>query len=166
MTAQILNDYYPSTLQVHVLAQKVQKRLPQENLASCLSTALQFIDNMVTKGAIRYRTSAVELAVQAPEFPVKDPSACHTQLDKNWITNVWHDSIQLNIVEQSILPLLDGEHDVVSLREHLRQEVANGRIIFKKEDQSITHPEELATSINEHLQAALISLKHKGLLAR
>lgn len=166
MTAQILNDHYPSTLQIHVLAQKVQKRLPQENLADCLSTILQFVDNMIVRGAIRFRTTAVELAVQIPEFPIKDPSACYTQLDKNWITNVWHDSIQLNIVEQSILPLLDGEHDVVSLREHLRQEVANGQITFKKEDQPITNPEELATSINDHLQASLLSLKRKGLLAR
>jgi len=170
VTAQILNEHYPSTRQIHTLAQEICERSQQagqsQSLVDVLPVVFQFIESMIIQGAIRYRNSAVELATQISELPIKDPSACQTQLNESWITNAWHDSIQLNIIEQSILPLLDGQHNFTALCEHLSQEVKNHRIIFKKQDLPITSPEELKISISEHLQASLISLKHKGLLAR
>jgi methyltransferase-like protein len=166
ITAKILNEYYPSTLQAHDLALEVSKRVPHANLADCLSIVLQFLENMIIKGAIRFRCSAVLLATQISALPLIDPAACQTYLNDSWITNAWHENIQLNIIEQSILRLLDGLHDLASLRAHLHQEVANGRITFSKQDVLVTDPTELATSIDEHLQANLISLQRKGLLAR
>ncbi len=170
MTAQILNEHYPSTRQIHTLAQEICERSQQagqpQSLVDVLPVVFQFIESMIIKGAIRYRNSAVELATKISEFPIKDSSVCQTQLNQNWITNTWHDDIQLNIVEQSILPLLDGQHDFTALCQHIYQEVENHRIIFKKDDLPITDPEELKTSINEHLRINLMSLKHKGLLAR
>lgn len=166
IAAQILDEHYPSTLQVHTLAQEVSKKSPHTNLADCMSIVIQFITDMVIKDMIRYRCSAVSLATQISEYPLKDSSACRTHLDGNWITNAWHENIQLNIVEYSILPQLDGQHDVAALGEHIRQEVAKGQITFSKQDRVITDPAELEISINEHLQASLISLQRKGLLAR
>ena len=170
IAAQILDEYYPSTLQIPHLAQEVSNRTlktdQKKNIVECLPVVIQFINDMIVRGMIRYRCSAVSLATQISEYPLKDSAACRTHLDGSWITNAWHENTQLNIVEYSLLPLLDGQHDVTALHEHIHQEVTKGQITFSKQDRVITDPAELEISINEHLQASLISLKRKGLLAR
>ncbi len=166
IAAQILTEHYPSTLPVHSIAQELSKRSPKSDLTECMLVVLEFLNGMVVQGTIRYRCSAISVATQIPEFPLKDSSACQTQFDQNFITNVWHDNVYLNVIELSILPLLDGLHDHAALREHLKQEAANGQITFKKQDVPITDPAELELSINDHLQTSLNTMKHKGLLSR
>ena len=164
--AQVLSEHYPSTLAVHSIVQELSKRSPTSDLTECMSVVLQFLNDMVVHGALRYRCSAVSVATHIPEFPLKDSSACQTQRDPHFITNVWHENVYLNVIELSILPLLDGLHDHAALREHLKQEAASGQITFKKKDVTITDPAELESSINDHLQTSLNNMKHKGLLSR
>ncbi|MDE2421201.1 MAG: methyltransferase regulatory domain-containing protein, partial [Gammaproteobacteria bacterium] len=170
LAAQILDEHYPSTLEIHTLIQIVNQKSQHtdkpQKLIECLPIIFQFIQSMIIKGMIRYRCSPITLATEIAEYPLKDAHTYQTHTNKGLITNTWHDPIQLNVIEQSILPLLDGQHDYASLRNHLHQEAANHRITFSKQDLPITNPEELEASINDHLQTNLISLKRKGLLAR
>lgn len=168
--AQILNEHYPSTMQIHEIAEEVSKRTPLSNqknrMDQCLPVVCQFVEDMIIKGVIRCRSQAVSLASEVSEYPLRDASACSTTLDSDQITNAWHERVPLNVIEKSIFPLLDGQHNLEQLHAHLLHEVAEGRLNFSKHGEPITNAHEISTSAQEHLIANLANLKRNGLLSR
>lgn len=170
ITAQVLNDHYPSTLQPQDLAQKVsdrtQRMAHKKDFAECLPVVFQFIQDMIIKGMIRYRSNAVTLATGVSDYPLQDAHACHTMLNSDSLTNAWHENIQLNVIEKSIFPLLDGTHSHAQLHAHLLHEVAEGRLNFSKQGELMTDADEISISAQEHLTASLANLQRNGLLSR
>ncbi len=170
ISAQILNEQYPSTLQIAELAQLVHQQTQRteqpENLETCLDTVTLFIESMIIKGAVRVRSHTIKLATTVSNYPTRDKTACDILLHDDIVTNAWHEAIKLNIVEKIIWPLLDGQHNQSQLHAHLMQSVALGQLTLSKEGKPITNLQEISIQAQEHLNASLRGLKHYGLLAR
>ncbi len=170
LAAQVLNEHYPSTLQIQEIAEEVSQRTQQTNqqktIAECLPVVSQFIENMIVRGIIRCRSHAVALATTVVNYPVSDSFACCTMDNSDALTNAWHENVQLNVIEKSIFPLLDGTHSHEQLHAHLLQDVAAGRLNFSKLGEPITDAHEISTSAQEHLTASLANLQRNGLLSR
>ena len=71
----------------------------------------------------------------------------------------------LGIVQQSILPLLDGQHGTEALIAHLLQEAQAGRIRFLRQGATVTDAADMERSAREQLPAALEGLRQQALLA-
>lgn len=170
MTAQVLNADYPSTLQINEIAERVSQRSHQtgnaQTIEECLPVIIQFIKKMITQGVLRCRSSAVLLATEVAEYPVRDALACNTATANNLLTNAWHETVALNVIEQSIWPLLDGQHNQAQLHAHLLQEVAANRLSFSQQGELLTDADDISTSAHEHLNANLTRLQRNGLLQR
>ena len=83
---------------------------------------------------------------------------------RGWTTNMRHESIPLTLVQQAVLPVLDGEHDEEGVRRQLEDAVRDGKIVFLKGGEPLREPAEIDASIAEHLKSALETLARSGLL--
>ena len=83
---------------------------------------------------------------------------------RGWTTNMRHESIPLTLVQQAVLPALDGEHDEDGVRRQLEDAVRDGKIVFLKGGEPLREPADIDASIAEHLKSALETLARSGLL--
>ncbi len=83
---------------------------------------------------------------------------------RGWTTNVRHESIALTLVQQAVLPALDGKHDEDDVRRVVAEAVRSGKIVFLKSGVPIQEQTEIDASIREHVQGALETLARLGLL--
>ncbi len=168
IAAQVLNERYPATIQLQALAVEVSLRTQQQthpkDVVECMRVVQSFIENMITRGLIRYRNHSMDFATKVSEHPLRDPNACITATDSHLITTAWHENAHLGIIEESILPLLDGQHTHAELVDHLRQEVTLGRITLNNQGILITDTQEIENALHEHLNLSLYALRRKGLL--
>ncbi len=81
-----------------------------------------------------------------------------------WTTNARHENVTLNIVQQAVLPLLDGTNDTHALVEALRAKAREGQIVFQHAGTPLTSDEAIHSAAREHLTAALSSLTTQALL--
>jgi len=168
IAAQILNERYPATIQLHSLAVEVSLRTQQQphpkDVVECMTVVQSFIENMITRGLIRFRNQPITLATHVSDRPLRDPKACITAQENHLVTTIWHENAHLGIIEESILPLLDGKHTHAELIDHLQGEVAENRITLNKQGILITDTQEIENALHEHLNLALYALQRKGLL--
>ncbi len=70
----------------------------------------------------------------------------------------------LTLLEQSLLPLLDGTHSHDALAEHLEAEVRADRLRFVKDDKPLTDPSAVSEFARQQVSLALDGLRRKALL--
>ena len=106
------------------------------------------------------------LAAAAPSVNPKalEIARVDARSGRGWTTNMRHESIPLTLVQQAVLPVLDGEHDEEGVRRQLEDAVRDGKIVFLKGGEPLREPAEIDASIAEHLKSALETLARSGLL--
>ena len=106
------------------------------------------------------------LAAAAPSVNPKalEIARVDARSGRGWTTNMRHESIPLTLVQQAVLPVLDGEHDEEGVRRQLEDAVRDGKIVFLKGGEPVREPAEIDASIAEHLKSALETLARSGLL--
>ena len=82
-----------------------------------------------------------------------------------WTTSPRHESVPLTIIQQAVLPLLDGTNDVDALVAALRTKVAEGAIILQRHGVPLTDATEIDGAAREHVIAALDLTARQALLA-
>ena len=130
---------------------------------------LDILNELVIKGGVRYRRTAVQAPAGVSLQPKLSAPARQRlvpgQPAPTVLCNAWHEDVTLGIVQQSILPLLDVRHDTEALVAHLLQEAQAGRIRFLHEGETLTTLAEIERSAREQLPAALEGLRQNALLA-
>ncbi len=81
-----------------------------------------------------------------------------------WTTNARHENVTLNVVQQAVLPLLDGTNDTDALVEALRAKAREGHIVFQHAGTPLTDDAAIHAAAREHLAAALSTLTTQALL--
>jgi methyltransferase-like protein len=81
-----------------------------------------------------------------------------------FVGNAWHDYMALDVLQRTVLPMLDGRQGEEELVAALLQETQAGRLQFLNQGQPITDAAQLQRSAREQLRAALQALRHKALL--
>ena len=69
------------------------------------------------------------------------------------------------MVQQAIVPLLDGTNDAGALVAALREKVREGTIVFQREGAPLTEEGSIETAAREHVSAALDQIARQALLA-
>lgn len=105
----------------------------------------------VLAGLIHISSYPASYTLTLSEKPMACPYASYMATKQQYATNRRHQSVRLDPLTKSILPLLDGTHDFAQIYAHAYQELKAGRLnLLDKEKKPITD-EELIT---EHLKAA------------
>ncbi len=78
--------------------------------------------------------------------------------------NARHESVELGLVAQVLMPGLDGTRDRVALQALVLAAVASGALRFQREGVTITTPAGLAAEAANHVEAVLRDLAFAGLL--
>lgn len=172
--ARVLNEAYPATCEVPALAAAVAQATGQTAVA-VMPEILHLLDQLVVAGAVRYRRTPVRAPATVPDRPLATPvvrSAAQAQQgvpvdDKGvagFVGNAWHDYMALDVLQRTVLPMLDGRQGEEELVAALLQETQAGRLQFLNQGQPITDAAQLQRSAREQLRAALQALRHKALL--
>lgn len=166
--ALALNAHYPGTLTEEALLDAVCQAVEQPR-ATVEPELLDMLNELIIKGGVRYRRTAVyapaSVSTQPQLSAQSRPGLAPGQPAPTALCNAWHEDVALGIVQQSILPLLDGLHGTDALVAHLVQEAQAGRIRFLRHDQPVTDLADMERSAREQLPAALEGLRHHALLA-
>ncbi len=83
---------------------------------------------------------------------------------RGWTTNMRHESVALTLVQQAVLPALDGKHDERDVQRVVAEAVSTGKIVFLKGGVPVLEQGEIDASIREHVKSALATLARSGLL--
>lgn len=83
---------------------------------------------------------------------------------RTWTTNARHENVTLNVVQQAVLPLLDGTNDTDALVEALRAKAREGRIVFQHAGTPLTDGPAIDAAAREHLAAALTTLTSQAVM--
>ena len=121
---------------------------------------------MVLIGMAEVSTTELSRPSSLADKPTAVPLArADARAGMAWTTNPRHETVPLNIVQQAVLPLLDGTHDVDDLVAALRQKVKEGQIILQRDGVPLTAEVDLDASAREHIGHALAGFSRSALLA-
>jgi methyltransferase-like protein len=113
----------------------------------------------VLSGLLVAHTRAVEIgpanapAPKAIALARKDAASGRTRT-----ANMRHESFDIGVVAQHLLPVMDGTRDREALHAHLLSRVADGALHFQRNGQNITDEVDIAACAREHLDTTLEAL--------
>ncbi|MFC5743258.1 methyltransferase regulatory domain-containing protein [Dyella tabacisoli] len=158
-----LTAAWPSTMPVSVLVSEVGANEHE---------VLNFIQRLIIASAIRFRLDRVSVPKQTSEHPLVPEPLRRLGLFQGSerppisLFNLWHETIaQLGVVEQTLLPLLDGQRDINELSAAIHLSAKQNELNFLREGQRIVDPDELIRTADEHTRKALQWLHTHALLS-
>lgn len=129
------------------------------------AAVLDALFRMATIGMCDVGTTETRLSMCATSRPVALPIArADATLNQSWTTNIRHECVNLDLVQQAILPLLNGESDHAALLQRVRERVSSGHIHFVKNGERVCDVEDIEKLIGEHVRSALEVLKRQAVL--
>ncbi|VWX55645.1 Regulatory domain of a methyltransferase-containing protein [Burkholderiales bacterium 8X] len=167
--AQILEERFPAAVPVDLLIEDAARRVGQP-AASIDAHVMAMLEELVILGAVRFRHTAPETAVEVPMFPMAlrsvrvAPSIPLTAGPSAAACNQWHEAVELSLLERCLLPLLDGSRSHANLAAHLAAEAKAERLRFIKDDKPLTDETGLGEFTRKQVELALRDLWRKGLL--
>jgi hypothetical protein len=123
--------------------------------------------------AFVYSDDLVEVHIYPPQFtlavserPVASPWARYQARDEVKVTNLRHERVDIDPLNQYLLPFLDGTRDCEDLVDLLLAgPVAGGKLVVEQNDQPVTDPIETREILGTELRANLEWLARAALLA-
>ncbi len=119
-----------------------------------------------------YSDDLVEVHIYPPQFtlhvserPVASPYARWQARQDVKVTNLRHERVEVDPLNQYLLPFLDGTRDCAALVDLLLAgPVAGGKLVVEQNDQPVTDPAEAREILEAELRANLEWLAHAALL--
>ncbi|WP_440533798.1 methyltransferase regulatory domain-containing protein [Variovorax sp. YR566] len=167
--AQLLDTRYPASISASALIEAASGLTGQPQ-AAIESAAMAMLEELLILGALRIRRTPVFAADVVSGLPqalpvVRGASGLVSGVGATANTcNQWHEPVVLTLLEQSLLPLLDGTHSHDALAEHLEAEVRSDRLRFVKDDKPLTDPSAVREFARQQVSLALDGLRRKALL--
>lgn len=166
--ALTLNAHFPGTVPHEALLEAICQSLGQPR-AAVEPELLDILNELIIKGGVRYRRTAVHAPASVSAQPQLSAQSRQGLVPGHpapaALCNAWHEDVTIGIVQQSILPLLDGKHGTEAMVAHLLQEAQAGRIRFLQQGETVTTPAEMERCAREQLPVALEGLRQHALLA-
>lgn len=155
-----LADQYPATANPTELAERSYPG--NADFARMLQDALF---KMILIGMAEITTVPIDEAPPIAAMPTALPLARFDAASRrSWTTNVCHEAIALDIVQQTVLPLLDGTNEITALHRTITACIKSGSIRFEREGIALAGEHEIETAITEHVATAIDKFARSGLL--
>ncbi|MGK9234254.1 class I SAM-dependent methyltransferase [Inquilinus limosus] len=155
--AAALTAAWPGTLDFRSLMAAVEAALPGEMPAEAEAEVTDLIELLVMLDRGKVRLSPV--AKPGPAFAVPEAwrryAACTEKAGMARITNAWHDSVVLDVVERCLMAHLDGTQGEEDLIERLVECVAKGDLSFRLADRTVSDPDDIRRCAREHLDRVM-----------
>ena len=185
--ANLAIDHPLSKSAMMVLARHWPQTIPMEELAGMAAALLDgnhgdhtaeiseedwhVLSSNLLKAYV-YSDDLVEVHVFPPQFtlevserPVASPWARWQAREETKVTNLRHERVEVDPLNQFLLPFLDGSRDCDALIEVLLAgPVAGGKLVVQQDDQPVTDPVEAREILGAELHANLEWLAHAALL--
>jgi methyltransferase-like protein/SAM-dependent methyltransferase len=167
--AQTLDERFPATIGVDALIAAVSARTG-ESRAVVDPLVMVMLEELVILGVALMRRTPPQVSVEVSALPRASAAARHEASlaqgtsPKALVCNQWHELVELSALECSLLPLLDGQHSLEALAEHLTAEARAGRMRFVKDDQPLIDESALRDFTRQLAATALSGLRRKALL--
>jgi methyltransferase-like protein len=106
-----------------------------------------------------------QFTLEVSERPVASPWARWQAREEAKVTNLRHERVEVDPLNQYLLPFLDGSRDCEALIELLLAgPVAGGKLLVEQDDQPVNDPKEAREILSAELQANLQWLARAALL--
>lgn len=168
---EALNEAWPATVAVVDLIDNAASSAGK-NRNEVEGLVLDFVRSLVTRSVVQIRLEPVVATSSASDYP-EAPAAlrrlvalrAESELPVT-LFNAWHEPfVDLGLVEQTLLPLLDGSRDFAALVGIVRTSAEGGDIQFLREGKLLADSAEVAEAIDENTRRALRWLTENGMLA-
>jgi methyltransferase-like protein len=169
----VLARRWPQTLAMDELVQSAAALLagPVNPPAQVSDEDWQVLCSNLLKAYV-YSDDLVEVHIYPPQFtlqvserPVASPWARWQAREEAKVTNLRHERVEVDQLNQYLLPFLDGSRDCEALVDLLLAgPVAGGKLVVEQNDQPVTNPNEAREILGAELQANLQWLAHAALL--
>lgn len=156
--AAALTAAWPGTLDFRSLMAAVETALPGEMLAEAEAEVTDLVELLVMqdRGKIRLSPVAKPGAALAVPEAWRRYATCTTEAGTARITNAWHESVVLDVVERCLMPHLDGTQGEEELVERLVDCVAKGDLTFQLADRTVSDPGDVRRCAREHLDRVMV----------
>jgi methyltransferase-like protein len=184
--ASLAIDHPLSKCAMMVLAQRWPQTIPMEALPALAAALLngnnggsteitdedwQVLSSNLLKAFV-YSDDLVEVHVYPPQFtlhvserPVASPWARFQAHEELKVTNLRHERVEVDQLNQYLLPFLDGSRDCEALVDLLLAgPVAGGKLVVEQNDQPVSDPVEAREILTTELRANLEWLARAALL--
>jgi methyltransferase-like protein/SAM-dependent methyltransferase len=169
----ILARRWPQTIPMEDLPGEAAALLNRHNgdLAEITDEDWQVLSSNLLKAFV-YSDDLVEVHVYPPQFtlevsqrPVASPWARFQARDEVKVTNLRHERVEVDPLNQYLLPFLDGSRDCEALVDLLLAgPVAGGKLVVEQNDQPVIDPIEAREILSTELHANLEWLARAALL--
>jgi methyltransferase-like protein/SAM-dependent methyltransferase len=115
-------------------------------------------------GVVELHAHAPPLAAEPGERPLAPAFVRQQARDGTWVTNAWHQFVNLDPLTCLLLHHLDGSRDRAALVEVLAAAVAEGKIHLERYHRPVTDPDRVRGILRRELDANLRRLGSNALL--
>ena len=159
----LLGRRFPAAMTPEALADAVAAQAPSTPEERHHVSDALFKMVLIGMAEFAVTPSAPELTIaerpHALDLARKDANAGH-----GWTTNLRHESVPLTVIQQAVLPLMDGTHDADQLAAAVEKKVRDGKIVLHRDGVTLTDEAEIAKAAREHLAMALDACAKGALL--
>ncbi len=161
----VLHEANPASINFKQILEGAQKKIDSK-LPVHSDILLSLLEQLIIRGFLRFSLTAQKPCKTISENPKVSPlvqyDAKH-QADVG-VTNAWHESISLNLIQQHILPLMDGSKTQADLIKHIADLAKKNLITFNVNGVIVQDPAQFDTLAAEHVTQALELTKSQALL--
>jgi len=170
VAAAALNEAYPAMLSFDALGQRVAAELKLSKTAA-REQLLPFVEELVIKGLLRFRTSDPDIASALPGRPVVSAETRATLKPPAGagvvpVNNLLHEQVYLNILEARIALLMDGTRDEEALITGVIEDAGNDLITFLNNGSPVSDPAAVEEVARKQVPVAAANLRVKGMIRR
>lgn len=159
-----LSESFPQSMTVGTLAEATadgRARTADENYALNDALFKMVLTGMIEVTSVPLAAAAVSTRLPAATLIARTDAA----RGKAWTTNQRHETVPLSVVQQAVLPMLDGKLDTDALAAALRDKALEGAIVFQRDGQPLTERGDIDAASEEHLRHVLAALTKSALNA-
>ncbi len=160
-----ISEAAPNSINFRQIVQGAQKRLgsklPTHNDVIC-----SLLEQLIIKGLIKFTLTPANANSKIDEKPLVEKSVRYDAENQPQVgtANLWHDPLKLELVQQHILPKLDGNHNKEQIVKHVLSLVKDNVLNFSRNGAFLTDPKDIKQAAIEHVEISLEFFRLNALL--
>mgnify|MGYP000128368866 CR=1 FL=1 len=140
------------------------KSIPvKDNLKEFLAT--HFLRNIFTSGIVMHMDEGLHCKFVS-EKPKAFELAVYQSQKQPWITNLLHETLQINDLDRALLPLLNGKNDVNAIAKKLMPLFANNTLSMNIKEEKVTDIDVVSKNLPESIISILARYAEVALLVK
>ena len=162
-----LNEVWPNTLSISAWRERATAMLKDH--PELLVNSAKLFDEVLVRGFANGLFHLVDEAVvngdSSASHPVASKLARHrASLAQREVSNIWHQTVNLNDLQVALVQLLDGKHDLGQITSALINKCLAGDLRLANNNVPVTDRPTIEHLVKQFAPQSLIDLRRMGLL--